>query len=135
MACLVCGWTTKDAPYILCSSNINSEDVIYFTVEDVKSLVVDENMIINTSNRQIVGYEGYSTLIYFDTYSMPYYQSGVDVDDSPIYSPYTITEILENHLNDYQYKSYQNIILSVLLGIFFISLVKEIKTRKGKISW
>lgn len=135
MVCLLGGWTVRDAPYILCSSNLNNEDVIYFTVEDVSQLVVDENVIINTGNGQVIGYEGYSTEIFFDTYSMPYYQSGVDVDDSPIYSPYTITEILENHLNDYKYKNYQNIILAILSGIFFVSLVKEIKTKKGNLRW
>ena len=135
--CLLCGWTVKESPFLLCTSTTGTDDVIYFTVEDVKKLVVDteNNKVINTFNDTVYGYMNYSDKLIFETFSEPYYQTGEDVDGTPIYSPYSISQIVENHLNDYQYKNWQNVIIAILCGIFFVSLIKEIKTKKGRISW
>lgn len=94
------GYTFPDnIPYVIVNCNLGSNITIYFPEGSVNYLKVDETSIISGSGT-IYGYTD-NYRITFPVFDAPYYRVTGSYTDTNL----NITQVKENHLFDYSYRS------------------------------
>ena len=119
---------SEGAPYVIVNTRSSGQLTIYFAENMVPYLHTDDvqGIIISSYSSTLYGYSTNNLRVSWSTYSLPTYTV------SGSYQSYdlNITEIVENHLYDYNTKgivnhNYETILIALMGGVILLLFFKK----------
>lgn len=134
---MLLGYNVNDSlPYVITNSSfLGDGQKIYFAIDNIEFIRIDEDKIINISSKEISAYTN-EKMVFFKPFDNAYVN---ELDNSSMtYNKVIINDlvVVENHLDNLSiFSQYKTILICIGSGILFLIGIQSISRKRGYIRW